>query len=238
LLISDECDFFTANSRNIYTVKNYTLTQYSLSGEKQKQYSSPALGNISKIDAGDPFRILVFYKDFNSLMLLDNQLAPLTQSALNLDMIGVNEVTQVCASNGMGFWVYNQNSFQLEKYNYRLHLLQKSTKLDMIIKRNEIPDFLDEYQNKVYLGFKNKGVYVFDSFGGFEKFIPLKYKEHIQIVNNYIFYDKDTLYRYDMKNFKLNSFEFDFSEYNDFCIVQNKIIVGEGKNIYELGGKQ
>ena len=231
VLIDSEFDFFTSNSRNIYTIKNNTITQYSLSGEKLKQYSNPESGNITGVDAGDMFRLLIFYKDFNQIQILDNQLAPLTD-VINLDLLGINETPVVCSSYNNGFWIYNVNNYQLEKYNYRLELLQKGTRLDAIIDRSSSPDFLDEYQNKLYLAFKNKGIYVFDIFGAFVKFIPLKYNTQIQIVNNYIFYDKDSLYKYNLKSFEISNTGIPAKNISGFRVEQNKILLAKENKVF------
>ncbi len=223
VIIKSKINSFTSNSRNIYIVNDNTITQYDYSGNKQQHYSENKYGKISFVDASDPFRILVFFKDFNQIIFLDNQLSQIN-APIYLDDFQVNEVPVVCNSNSGGFWIYNQQTTELEKYNNRLELVQKGTQMSAILQRNETPDYLTEYQNKLYLAFKQKGVYVFDIFANYIKFIPFNYKQNIQIVNNYIFYDNDSLYRYNMKNFNIKAL-IPFKEFKNFRIEKNTLLL-------------
>ena len=230
-IIEKPYNFFETNSMgNIFLVKDYLITQYNYEGQQIQTYSKSEYGNITSIDVSNPFRILLFYKDFNSLVFLDNKLAEISDH-ISLDALGITEANVVCSSATGGFWLFNTNTFQLEKYNSKLDLLQSGTKMQGIINRNEYPDYLTETGNYIYLGFRNKGVYLFDFYGTFVKFIPANYKTKIKVINDYIFYNSDSLYRYNTKSFETRAINIDYSLKNSFSIEKNLIFIGDNKSI-------
>jgi hypothetical protein len=230
-IIEKPFSFFETNSMgNVFLVKDYTISQYTYEGKPIQTYSKSEYGNITSVDVSNPFRILLFYKDFNSIVFLDNRLAEISDH-ISFDALGITEANVVCSSATGGFWLFNTNTYQLEKYNSKLDLLQSGTNMQSIIGRNKQPDFLTETGNYIYLGIKNKGIYLFDFYGTFIKFIPANYKSKVKIINDYIFYSSDSLYRYNTKSFETNAININYTENNSFSIEKNLIFIGDKKTI-------
>lgn len=230
-IIENSFDFFKTNSMgNIFLIKDYSILQYNFEGKKIQTYSNSEFGKITSIDVSNPFRILVFYKDFNQLIFLDNKLSEISDH-ISLDNLGITEANAVCSSETGGFWVFNTNTFQLEKYNKNLNLLQSGTKMQSVIDRSLTPDFIDETGNNIYLGFKEKGIYLFDIYGAFIKFIPVKYKSGVKIINENIFYSSDSIYRYNTKNFETKTIDVSFNSNNSFSIEKNRLFIGNNNVI-------
>lgn len=224
--------FFETNSmNNIFLITDHSIYQYNYSGKEIQSYSNSEYGNLHSIDVNNPFKILLFYKDFNTIVFLDNKLAEIS-THISLDKLNIYETNAVCISSTGGFWLFNTNTFQLEKYNKKQNLLQYGTKMESIIDRSLLPNYLSEIGNKIYLGFKNKGVYLFDIYGTFIKFIPIPYKSKPKIINNYIFYDTDTtINRYNTRNFESKNIHNKYNNNEMFSIEKNKIFIGSKNNI-------
>src|SRR5437867_3559374 len=74
--IKSKADFFTTdNFGNTYLVKGEEIKKYSASGDLLKIYSNKTMGKITSIDASNSLRLLVFYKDFSSIIILDDLLS-------------------------------------------------------------------------------------------------------------------------------------------------------------------
>jgi len=236
-IIEKPFSFFETNSMgNIFLVKDYSIFQYTFEGKQVQTYSNSEFGNITSIDVSNPFRILLFYKDFNQVLFLDNKLSEISDH-ISLDELGITEANVVCSSATGGFWLFNTNTFQLEKYNTKLQLLQSGTKMQSIIDRAETPDYITETGNNIYLGYKNKGIYLFDFYGTFIKFIPVNYKSKLKVINDYIFYNSDSIYRYNAKSFETVAIDVDYSDNNNFSIEKNLIFIGDNKSIKVFDGK-
>ncbi len=234
IIIENEHQFFQTNSfKNIFLIDNFSINQYNFDGKKIQSYSNNEHGNISSIDASNPLRILVFYKDFNQIVFLDNKLSEIT-SFIKLNDQNITEINAICASTDGAFWLFNENTSQLEKYNQKLELIFSGTNMQSIIDRNTSPSFLRDTGKNIYLGIKNKGVYVFDIFGAFIKFIPLEFKNNLKIINNYIFYDSDSIYSYNTINFEKKALKIDLTGHKNFDIEQNIIFLSNNKNIIKI----
>ncbi len=61
---------------NIYFLKNNIL--YKKRANDTINYSNVLLGKINSVNIQNPFKIVIFYRDFNSITLLDNNLNELT----------------------------------------------------------------------------------------------------------------------------------------------------------------
>jgi len=234
VVIEKDYDFFELNNmQNIYTVKSNIITQYSFQGKQKFQYSNFKHGDIYSLDVSDPMRILAFYKDFNQVLFLDNTLSEISDY-LSLDEINMNETNAICTSSTGGFWLFNKDLFKLQKYSRSLNLVQEGTNMEGIIDRNLTPDFLDEQANNIYLGIKNKGVYIFDIFGTYKNFIPLNYNNSIQVVNSNIYYLKDSIYKYNVKDFETSVLDIPTNEINMFKMVNNTLFIGDKHKIIKI----
>ena len=89
---------------NNYFIKNNVFIKQN---ETQTwEYKNVALGKITSVDYVNPLKILVFYENFNTIILLDNQLNEIQK--LNLFEI---DNTIFASKIGMAsqnqFWIYN-----------------------------------------------------------------------------------------------------------------------------------
>src|ERR1700758_5875448 len=74
--IRSKADFFTTdNFGNTYLIKAEEIRKYTATGDLLKIYSNKNLGKITSVDASNSLRLLVFYKDFASIAILDDQLS-------------------------------------------------------------------------------------------------------------------------------------------------------------------
>lgn len=102
--------YYTKNSRLIKQVKNIKTT-----------YSNIQLGEMTSVDAYNPLKINVFYKDFNTAVILDNRLAEITRIDFNTLPIFRN-ITHLTTGNDNTVWLFNQDTQQLEVYDYKTNL--------------------------------------------------------------------------------------------------------------------
>jgi hypothetical protein len=75
------------NQLNYYSIRNNILVKNSPS--TTYQYNNLGLGKISRVDFQNPLQILIFYKNFNSVVFLDNQLNEIKKIDFNLKAIPV-----------------------------------------------------------------------------------------------------------------------------------------------------
>lgn len=96
-----------------YYSKNNVL--YKQKNSEKWEYKNLSLGEIHSVDLINPLKILVFYKEFNQVILLDNQLSEIAKINLN----EFNLVAQTCSVASQNhFWIYDNLSNQLILFDY------------------------------------------------------------------------------------------------------------------------
>ncbi|MDT0559005.1 hypothetical protein RM697_10120 [Ichthyenterobacterium sp. W332] len=121
-------------------------------------YSNIQLGAISTSDAFNPLKINLFYKDFNTIVILDNRLAEIFKVDFNL-IQDYKNVTFVSTGFDNSVWVFNQDLQQLELFNYKT----LTTKIKTIPIQDDVLDLKSDYNSAWLL--TTKYLYVYNYFG-------------------------------------------------------------------------
>jgi hypothetical protein len=199
-----KADFFTSDQLgNLYIIKNTELIKVDFENNREKSYSNSLSGNISTVDVSDPFRTLLFYKDFNKIVFLDKNLSEIISPVI-LDDLGYYNVLSACQSVNGGFWIFDQSLSQLVYIDKNLNIVKKSSQLSDLLGQNieQKQVFMLEKNDYIYLGISGEGVLLFDSYGTYLKTFPLLNISEFQVNNGIISYYKDgKLYFYDTNNF-------------------------------------
>lgn len=117
--------FIRVNTFNdIFFVLENTL--HKKSNQNDYVYNNIALGNLNSIDVLNPLEITLFYKDYNTVIQLDNRLNEINKLDFNLASDFKNIGYAATATNKR-LWTYNTDNQQLEIYNFQLDLVEATT---------------------------------------------------------------------------------------------------------------
>lgn len=179
--------FTTDNLGNCFIVDKDEITKYDGNGAVFNKFSIKAFGSIESIDACNPLKLMVFYKDFAKLVFLDNTLS-LNGSPIDLEELNLSQAKLACVSHSDGFWLYDQQKFALVRVDQSLSIAENTSDLNQLLGININPNYLCEYNNSVYLNNPETGILVFDVFGAYVKTIPLLHLTKFHVTNNAIYY--------------------------------------------------
>lgn len=130
-----------------YYSKNNVL--YKQKKSEKWEYKNLPLGKIHTIDFINPLKIVLFYKDFNSVVLLDNQLSEITKINLNDYTI----VAQTCSTASQNrLWIYDSLTNNLLLLDY---LNKKTTPLNQPFK-NTFKYYKSDYNNWLRISENNE----------------------------------------------------------------------------------
>lgn len=195
---------------NIYIITENEIVKYNATGILQKKFSTKRYGRIDFVDAMNPLKILVYYKDFQQLLFLDNQLTE-TSNMISLEKLGYEQASLVCSSSNNSFWLYDKQNNELSRFDAELKSLVKTGNLKRILDVDIKPNFMMEHNNYLYVNCPEEGILVFDIYGTFYKTIPLKKLREFMVVNGDVFYyENNTLKQYQAQTF--NTVEKQFSD--------------------------
>lgn len=165
-------NFTTDNLGNIYslTIDNQVV-KYNPDGVEQFRYLNKTLGEPSLLDATNPFHLLLFFPQHQTVLTLDRTLSVSGQfNLLQMGFLGAKAVGM--ASDGH-LWVYDETSFLLKKISADGTVIAQSGDLSLATGQSLHPVFLVEREQTVFLNDPAVGILVFDAFGQYRKTIPL-----------------------------------------------------------------
>ena len=98
-----------------YFLNDNNLTK--IFNDKYFNYQNNKFLEVDYIDLFNPLKVKIFYKNFNSIVLLDNKLSEI--STINFNQINPNKsIIQIASGNENNIWVYNELNSKLELYNF------------------------------------------------------------------------------------------------------------------------
>jgi hypothetical protein len=172
----------------VVTEKN-TLTKFCPDSSKPRNYNVLRYGKISSVDVSNALKILVFYKDFATIAVLDNTLSE--QSIINLRKLNILQVGAVCLALDNNIWIYDELEYRLKKLNSENNIIMKSEDFTIMFPESSRPDFMLEVENQLFVNDPENGIRVFDNFGTYSKTIPLKGLHKFEVVKDQIIYFQD-----------------------------------------------
>ena len=146
---------------NIYLVKGNVVAKYDAEMNFLCAYDNYPAG----LDVSNPFKVIVFYSEFNKLMYLDSKFAEL-RSPIMLDDAELYNTKVVCSSSFGGFWVFDEQNVCVRRVDSNLEISQQGTNIydkladaDVIAMRESI--------NYLFLFADDGKVLILDKFGNF-----------------------------------------------------------------------
>ena len=99
----------------LYYIKDNT---FSIQNKNNTlNYSNVQLGQISSANAFNSLKTNVFYKDFSTIVVLDNRFTEIIKTNFN-NLQPFRDITHVSTGSDNTIWVFNQNTQQLEVFDY------------------------------------------------------------------------------------------------------------------------
>jgi len=216
---------------NIYAIKNNTF--YKKTATKTLTYTNTQLGKITSIDIKNPLKILLFYKDFNTVLILDNNLNELTTS-INFNNTSFSKnISFVSGSSNNNFWVYSLDDNTLQLYNYQTNEIKfTSQALSSYQPDFNVNKMLSSYKDCWLVG-KNS-ILQFNEYGTFIKGIKFNDHTDVKIIDNDVFYSKNNqLYKYNYKSTSLIDIK-DKISIQSFYVNKNDMYIFDGTTIFVI----
>jgi hypothetical protein len=221
--------------QNLYLIKGEIIEKYDLDGKYLCSYSNNTLGPVTSVDAGDPMKVLVFYRPFEQFAVLDNTLT-LTADPVPLQDMGYEQVSLACMSYDKGYWFYNPGNLELVHLAAADLSMNKATgNIAQLIHSSLTPNFLLEQNNKVFLNDPASGIHVFDIYGAYYKTVNIKGLSQFQVNGDKIIYQENkNLITYNFKTMTEESMTLPDSTAQSVRIEKERLFVqnAEGVDIY------
>lgn len=186
------------------------LKKLSENGDSLAVYNDiKKFGNPSFVDVSNPLKILAFYSNFSTVVVLDRFLSQ--RNIINFRKENILSVQSVATSYDNNIWLFDNQDFKLKKVDEFGKSLSESNDFRLFVNNPPQPGFIFDNGTYVYLYDAQKGFYVFDYFGTLK--IQYNYPgwQNVCIWNGKLYglsEDRKTLHIFDERMGKLQSFSF------------------------------
>ena len=216
---------------NFYLVVKNNIIKFDPNGKRINQYSNQRYGEISSIDATDPYKIVVFYEDFRIIVILDNQLSE-NGSPLNLQFSDFDQPVLACRAYNTGLWLYDQLLFKLYRVTLSLETVQSTGNLTQVLGLKFQPDFMMEYNNNLYVNNPATGILVFDQYGTYTKSIIIKDLDRFQVTEKAIYYvDEGKIKKYRFRDLEIESLPLPENGITGLSVHKNRLFMIDGSQL-------
>jgi hypothetical protein len=200
-------DFTIDNLGNLYFVyQNGQLKKLRPNGDSLAVYNNVRkFGKLYAVDVSNPLKVLLHFKDFNTIVILDRLLNE--RSVLDLRKHNLMQVKAIGQSYDNNIWIFDELEVKLKKISDDGRTIDQSNDFRQIFDSTPSPSVILDQDKLVYLYDGQKGVYTFDYYGGFKSRIPFTGWSDFTVINNSLFgRDKTNLYRYNAGTLALQQF--------------------------------
>ena len=189
----DYSDFTIDNLGNFYVLtRNNQLKKLNPNGDSLSVYNDVRrYGKVYAIDATNPLKILLYYKDFGTIVVLDRLLN--VRTTLNLRQHNLFQVRAISQSYDNNIWLYDEQEARIKKLDEDGNLLLQFADFRQGMDAAPSPGSLIDHDRQLYLYDPGTGLFVFDYFGTLKTKLAFTGWQDFQVVDNKLFGRKNNV---------------------------------------------
>lgn len=177
----------TDKKGNIYVSHaNGAINQYNTDGDLLNHYSPVKPSEATLVEAWNPLKIFVFYRDFQEYVFLDRFLTTASRFSF-AEISSYVGLATISADNNL--WLIDYSEFSLKKYDVNLQQVTIERPLDLVLDLDEYDlTFMREYQNLLFLADRNRGVLMFDNLGNYLRLLSTDQLDYFSFNKNELYF--------------------------------------------------
>lgn len=157
------------------------LEKYSPEGQLIGRFSRRDLGLPTALDVSDPLQVVLWYPDYQTVVVLDRLCTPYQVVRLDPDLFP--KPVGVALGRDNQLWIYDAVGHKLYKLNYQGQVLQSSQDLSLWqAPPTEVCQLVADTEG-VYLADKTTGIWVFDRLGQYQFRRDLQGVDYLQVLS-------------------------------------------------------
>lgn len=165
---SDYVDFTVDNLGNYYLLTtNNQLKKLNANRDSMGMFNDVRrYGKLFSIDASNPLKVLLYYKNYSTVVVLDRFLNVL--NTIDFRKQNIFQVKAIAQSYDNQLWLYDEQDSKLKKIGDDGKVLFETVDFRIIFDEVPSPTQIFDQDGFVYLYDPEKGIYVFDIYGSFK----------------------------------------------------------------------
>ena len=141
-------------------------------------------GKLTEINASNPLRTILYYKDYRTVLVLDRLLNAV--NTIDLRKLNIFQVKVVAPAYDNSIWVFDEQESKLKKVGEDGKLLSETPDLRLALDEAPSPQKIFDQNGFVYLYDPAKGIFIFDYYGALKNKIALIDWKDLQVLGSNI----------------------------------------------------
>jgi hypothetical protein len=204
-IMGDVTDFTVDNLDNVYVLTSTDqVKKYNANGDSVAVFNNiTRFGKVSMIDASNPLKVLLYYKDFSTIVILDRVLA--LKATIDLRLANIFQVNAIGQSYDNNIWLYDEGDSKLKKIDESGKELLETPDFRLLFNQAPHIENIFDQDGFVYLYDPEQNVFAFDYYGTLRNKIPISGWQDFKVAGKFIFgVNNDTLHRYGINTTRLD----------------------------------
>ena len=137
-------------------------------------------GTPSSMDVTNPLKMLLYYKDFSTVVMLDRFLNRV--NTVDLRALSIFQAKAIGLSYDNNIWVFDDQAAKLKKVGDDGRLLMETVDLRQAMDFVPAPEKILDQDGFVYLYDPEKGMFIFDYYGTLKNKLPVLSLRDVQVI--------------------------------------------------------
>jgi len=229
-------DFAVDNLGNIFLVsESGQLKKISPKGDSVAVFNDVRrFGKIYSIDVSNPLKVLLFYKDFGTIVVLDRLLN--NRNIMDMRKQNIQQAKAIAQSYDNGVWVYDELDGKLKHLDDFGTVTSETADFRVLFDAPPSPVMLADANRLVYLYDPEKGLIILDYYGTLRNKVALLGWQDVQVVGDRIlgrkgmFLESYTAGSMDLREQNMNGLltgvkKIQISPDNLYCLKDGRLLV-------------
>lgn len=207
-ITGDIISFTVDNLDNIYILNSRNqVKKLNANGDSVAIFNDvKRFGQATLIDVSNPLKVLLFYKDFATVVVLDRFLNVV--NSIDLRKQNILQAKAIAQSYDNKIWVFDELESKLKKVEEDGKILLETSDFRQLFGQAPTPQKIFDQDQYVYLYDSTQPVFVFDYYGALKNKILISGWQNFKVAGKYIFGSNgDILHRYEISSFRLDEWK-------------------------------
>lgn len=182
-ITGDIVDFTTDNLSNLFLVSERQQIK-----KLNDHFDSVGLfndvrryGKLNSIDASNPLKILLYYRDFSTIVVLDRFLN--LRNIIDLRLSDIFQSRAISQSYDNNIWVFDEMDYKIKKIDESGKKLLETPDFRILYEAPPKPDKIEDFNRYLFAYDSIKGLSIFDYYGALKNQVALKVLKDVQGFN-------------------------------------------------------
>ena len=201
----DILGFTVDNLDNIYILNSRNqVKKLNSNGDSVAAFNDvKRYGKATLLDVSNPLKLLLYYKDFATVVVLDRFLNVV--NTIDLRKQNIFQAKAIGQSYDNKIWVYDELENKLKKIDEDGTMLLETPDFRQLFGQAPVPQKIFDQDKLVYVYDSSQAIFVFDYYGTLKNKIQISKWQNFKVAGKYIFGSSGgILHRYEINNLRMD----------------------------------